>query len=529
MARAGPFCGYHGVVGQRGWIAALAAGLAAGVCALLAAVPAVATTAQPAGPLLLPSTDPFYKWTGSLRGVAPGTVLRSRTVPFMTGYLTLPFTTTQVLYRTTGEFGQPTVTVATVIRPLMTSTKLVSYQMAYDSLGPQCDPSYTVQGGNQGYGSNEAESVLAAAYAALGDTVVLPDYEGEHLDWLAGREEGYNTLDGIRAAENALKLPATTSVGMVGYSGGAIATEFASELAPSYAPSLQIVGVAEGGVLADIEHNLSYVNGSRDWSGVLPAVLVALDRSLGVRNIGQYESTYGTELTNDVSDQCINSFLGSYPGLTIQKLAKPQYANVFSIPSVVKVANGLIMGRGGAPKWPVFIGVGDVDGTGDGVMIAGDDEGLAHTYCERGVPVQFSEYRGDDHVHAVVPFEESALTFLSNLLAGGLAVDDCGSIGVGNSLAPLPVPVVTVRFAGAGRARRSIRVEVVTTAGPMRRLVLELHRGPNLVLSHTLPQITGRPSGVVLRPVTGRFAPGRYTLTIRQADTTVAEQQFTIG
>ncbi len=49
---------------------------------------------------------------------------------------------------------------------------------------------------------------------------------------------------------------------MVGYSGGSIATEFASELAPKYAPELNIVGVAEGGIPVDFAHNLTYINGS---------------------------------------------------------------------------------------------------------------------------------------------------------------------------------------------------------------------------------------------------------------------------
>ncbi len=35
--------------------------------------------------------------------------------------------------------------------------------------------------------------------------MVDTDYEGTNLDWGAGQESGYNTLDGVRAAENLLK------------------------------------------------------------------------------------------------------------------------------------------------------------------------------------------------------------------------------------------------------------------------------------------------------------------------------------
>ena len=74
-------------------------------------------------------------------------------------------------------------------------------------------------------------------YLAAGFTVVVPDYEEEQFANDAGQEEGYATLDGIRAAEHRLGVPeASTPVGLVGFSGGATATDYATELAPTYAP-----------------------------------------------------------------------------------------------------------------------------------------------------------------------------------------------------------------------------------------------------------------------------------------------------
>jgi len=41
--------------------------------------------------------------------------------------------------------------VTTVVKPLLTiGTRIIAYQTAYDALGPECDPSYTLQGGNPG-------------------------------------------------------------------------------------------------------------------------------------------------------------------------------------------------------------------------------------------------------------------------------------------------------------------------------------------------------------------------------------------
>ncbi|HEY5318467.1 MAG TPA: lipase family protein, partial [Solirubrobacteraceae bacterium] len=407
---------------------------------------------------VLPSSDPFYTYSGTtpLAQIAPGTVLKSRSIQASVSGNASPFSAEQVLYRTTGEQGQPTVTVTTILKPLIAvlGTKIVAYQTAYDGLGSGCDPSYTLAGGNSSYSTAQEEATIIEGYLAAGYTVDVSDYEGTNLEWAAGQESGYGTLDGIRATENALGAPSSTPVAMVGYSGGSIATEWASELAQSYSPALHILGVAEGGIPVDFAHNLTYVNGSPSWSGVIPAVLVALSRAFGF-DLSTYLSPYGETVTGQVADECINNFLGSYPGLTIQQLLKPQYQNVLAIPVFAKIINQLTMGTvPGHPAGPLFMAVGNQDGTGDGVMIAADVEALAHKYCQEGVPVTFSEYNGLDHTDASIPFEASALTFLTGLFAGLPAANGCGSIGVGNSLAPLPVsaapgcPLATGKLSG---------------------------------------------------------------------------------
>lgn len=95
---------------------------------------------------------------------------------------------------------------------------------------------------------------------------------------------------------------------------------------------------------------------------------------------------------------------------------------------------------GGTPAEPLLLGVGDSDGTGDGIMIDGDVQALAHEYCQRGVSVTFTVYPGLPHSDAAVPFEAQALAFLEGRFNGDPAPNGCTSIGQGNSLAPLPQP-----------------------------------------------------------------------------------------
>ena len=346
--------------------------IAAYVALVSAAAAGAASSAPP-----LPTSDPFYSYSGSLASVAPGTILKQRAVTLVDAGQSVPVTAVQVLYRTTGQLGQPTATVATILEPATGTAdpKLVSYQMAYDALGAQCDPSYTMRGGMPPGGTtNTDEEQFVLGLVAAGDTVVVPDYEGTHLDWSAGQESGYNTLDGIRAAENLLKLRPSIPTVMVGYSGGSIATEFASELAPRYAPTLKFAGVAEGGIPVDLAHNLDYINGSPSWSSIIPAVLVSLGRAFGF-DLEPYLSLYGLKLIKQVGDECINNFIGVWPHLKVQQLLKPAFQNILTIPAVVKIDNDLIMSRTGTPTEPLLMGVGDADGTGDGVMVTRTSRG----------------------------------------------------------------------------------------------------------------------------------------------------------
>jgi hypothetical protein len=462
----------------------------------------------------LPSQDPFYSYSGSLARVAPGTVLKTRSVTISNAAMTVPFSASQVLYRTTGELGQPTLAVATVIKPLVAApAKVVSYQAAYDGLGSQCDPSFTLQGGSSGTSTASAEEQVIMAYVAAGDTVVVPDYEGIDLEWGAGQTSGYSTLDGIRAAEQMLGVGATsTPVALVGYSGGSIATEFATELQPAYAPSLDLVGAAEGGIPVDSAHNLSYINGSQSWSGVIPAVLVGLARAFKI-DISKYSSPYGIQVAGQVKDECIGSFYGNYPGLTIQHLLKPRYRNFFAIPQIARITNHLTMSTSGTPKVPLFIGVGNSDGTGDGVMIARDDQELAHIYCGRGVPVQFKQYTGQDHIGAAFQFEPAAVAFVSERLAGMPFQDGCGSITAGNSLAPLPV--LEVRVTGQGA------ISLRTSSGMLGGVVVRI-RGGHRVLRSSPRRVTHAWKTFLQAP------SGRDSVTVTEAGTTLYARHLTI-
>ena len=434
------------------------------VLALLTA--AVTTALAPAVPaaaadIPLPSQDPFYRYTGAtpLAKVEPGTVLKTREVTLAADTNATPLPATQLLYRTSDELGRPTATVTTVVVPptATVTPNVIAYLSFYDSLADKCDPSYTLRGGDPGPNNQQltdAEQAFVQLYYATGNVVTVPDFEGPGLHWTAGHESGYGTLDAVRATEAFLGAPTTTKVGLTGYSGGSIAADWAAELAPTYAPELNVVGVAAGGVPVHFFHNLTYINGSDGWSGIMPAVLVALGRAYGL-DLDAYLNDYGKSLVKKDATGCIGDFNGTHPGLTIEKMLKPQYKDPRNVRPFVDVINKLIMGTvPGHPKPPMFLAVGNNGSSvGDDIMVTKDVEALAHQYCAQGMTVQYEEYDGFAHSEAAVRFEPRAVQFLVQRFAGLPATNDCATVGPGNSLAPVSyVPPKASQGSGSSSA-----------------------------------------------------------------------------
>jgi len=425
--------------------------------ALVATTAALIAPSQASAASLPPDQDPFYVYDGStpLADVAPGTVLKTRTGSV--AFQTFTANWTQLLYRTRTQLGEPTVTATTVLRPPvpLPVTRVVSYQSFYDALTTRCQPSYALNGGpsNSLY---ENETKFYQALLAQGYTVITSDFESQDPTFGTGPIYGYETLDGIRAAFNSpdVGLPDGTKVGMLGYSGGAIATQWATELAPTYAPDVdsKLIGSAMGGVFVHPMHNLHYVDGADGgWDDVMPLALIGIARAFKL-DLTPYLSDWAKAEFPKIDRDCIGEH--SYDHLTFSQLVKPQYADPTTIKPFVDTANKLIMGNNSTPSVPLFIREGTdgasegtqpdpVYGDGDGVMLVKDVRALTHKYCEAGVPIDYLEVpfgHGNTGAETLV----DSIAWLQTRFAGVPAVENtCGVVAAlpRNSLAPTELTV----------------------------------------------------------------------------------------
>jgi len=387
-----------------------------------------------AGPPPLPSQDAFYSYTGTkpLKDIPRGAILKRRAIHVSFGTTSTPISAEQLLYRTTDQLGHPSVTVTTVIEPAVAlAPKIVGYLSFYDGLGDQCDPSYTIHGGQPDPMTEqqaEEEELLVTFYLAHGFTVTIPDFEGEGLHWMAGRESGYGTLDALRATETYMHAPASTPIGLSGYSGGAVAADWASELAPAYAPTLHIAGVAEAGIPVNYMHLFSYINGTTVYSAAIPGILLGVARAYHL-DLAPYLSAYGAKVIAAEKDVCIDQMFGRFPGLTIQAMMKPRYRNFFDVPIFKHMFDAQRMGTASThPRASLLMANGNSDGAGDGVMNAGDVKALAQQYCDEGVPVDYQEYKGASHETAGAYFDPQTALFFLATLSGAPWANNCNSL-----------------------------------------------------------------------------------------------------
>jgi Secretory lipase len=283
-----------------------------------------------------PADDPFYRPPAGFEAAAPGTVLATRPVTVKGLGLDVPVDATQFLVRSSDAHDAPTAVVGTLMVPRAPyvggNRPLVSYQPATDSLGDQCNPSYKLRTGT------EYELPLMMQALTHGWAVVVTDYEGPQNAFAAGRMAGHGVLDGIRAAET---LPDTglaggdTPVGLWGYSGGGLATSWAAELQPGYAPELTIAGVASGGTPSDLEAAVHQIDGGAA-SGLVLLASTGLTRAypemLALLNDA------GREMVVRIGDMCVGEAVSAFPYRHLnefttskQPLAEPVAMSVLEI------------------------------------------------------------------------------------------------------------------------------------------------------------------------------------------------------
>jgi hypothetical protein len=395
----------------------MAAALLAAIAAM--AVAAALPTAASAEAPLDPDLDPFYKAPPKLKRAKPGTVLRWREATFRANGEPQPNRAWQLLYRTNDAKDRPEAAVTTIILPTSPSPlggrlPVVSYQTAEDSLGTQCAPSYTLRTGT------EREIPLIQQALGRGWAVVAPDYEGPESQYGAGRQAGHAVLDSIRAVRRfkpAGLAAKQARVGIWGYSGGGLATAWAAEMAPGYAPKLRVAGFAAGGVPPDIEAVARQIDGG-PFAGILFGAAQGIERAYPGMRIREILNEEGRRLYEEIADACVDEITRAGAFKRSDELTT--VPDPISLPRVQRVLARNHLGQE-TPTAPLYIYHAIFD---ELIPIADVDE-LVAGYCAAGATVSYRRDPASEHVSLVVSGALDALAYLSDRFAGEAAPSTC--------------------------------------------------------------------------------------------------------
>ena len=391
-----------------------------------------AALADPLGDFLDPSQDPalaaatplgepWFDPPPGYESLPPGTVLNTRNVTV--GPLITPVHSTQILYRTTDSKNRPVAAATTVIVPTAPwagagSRPVVAYNMAINSLGHTCAPSWTLPRGL----AKEIPAVqlfLAKNYA-----VVVTDHEGPRQAYAAGRMAGHAVLDALRAMVRLpeLGLPAQSPIAMTGYSGGAIASGWAAQLEPTYAPDVNIVGTAIGGPPVDYRILLSSMNGTNGASTLFLAAVTGVAREYP--EIFQLMNANGLRLAQLAKDMCVTLLAPGGVVAPIPVQALSDVPNVDRTPIAEEVIRHTRMGGDLAPTTPVFI----YQGQHEFWIPREGAERLYDEWCANGAEVRLELYAGE-HVIVALSGVPGSHRWIDDRLAGIPAPEGCSSFG----------------------------------------------------------------------------------------------------
>ncbi|WP_424187471.1 lipase family protein [Actinokineospora sp. G85] len=395
-----------------------------------AVVQAPASSAAPAAPAQSVSAaaaadnepqDPdFYVPPNPLPQGKPGDIIRSKQTK--TGAYTDRITSWKVMYLSTDALGAPIAVTGTILVPKgkdPKTTPVVSFAVGTHGPAFRCTPSYQMELGVL----YEAPAVLD--FIKEGWSVAVTDYEGygpnpSDTTYVTGKSEGNAVLDAVRAGQRLgeVGFAADAKVLLRGYSQGGGASLWAAQAQPTYAPELNVLAVAAGGVPADLTQVALTMDGKRG-SGFLLYALYGLDNAYPDLKLDSYLNDAGRKVLSELeSGACTVELLSTYANKKLLDLTTS--SPVLTPPWLARVAENKL--------GPVKIGmpVYQYMGAQDELVAPSQQRKLRTDLCANGTSVQFKEFQSD-HITLVYRGNKDALDFMKARLAGTAPTPNCGA------------------------------------------------------------------------------------------------------
>ncbi|WP_030325503.1 lipase family protein [Streptomyces sp. NRRL B-3229] len=394
--------------------------------ASVAARPAAACTAADADVYTPPASVP----------ATPGTVLACRSVTLSQVPGGIPMAAWKVLYSSTDNQGRPVAVSGTLAVPTAPWTgtgarPVVAFHPGTLGLGPQCAFSKQLAGAFQDeYEGDNIAALLKAGYAVAA-TDGAGYLDGQTHRYVAGADSGHALLDIARAAPAVpgSGLSRQAKVGLWGYSEGGAASLWAAQLAAGYAPELNVVGDASGGVPGDLKQVATALDGGA-FSGFLADAALGIQAAYPALPFDSLLNDQGKEAVRTAKSVClvgtVTALAGrslkdfTTAGLTLDQLYQQRGSDGRTWGQVLDAQKlGVNLGT-----YRIGFPVLQYRGALDEVIPTATEDAVRTAYCAAGVRTGWKIYPGD-HLLTDNQAVGDVVSWLGDRFAGRAAQNDC--------------------------------------------------------------------------------------------------------
>ncbi len=388
---------------------ALVVALAACTASVLGMVPAGATPKE--SPRQAPSGRAFYLPPDPLPEGAPGTLIWSAPFKAIPGAQAW-----KVLYHSRAIDGSDVAVSGVVVAPTDTAPHggrpVISWAHGTHGIADQCAPSRT--------GNMVSRLPSIGKLIAQGYVVVATDYEGLGTPgthpYLVGESEAHGVLDIVKAAHQIRETDANDKTFVWGQSQGGQAALFAGEIAPTYAPDLDLLGVISGAPVTDAAAMFPAASTIPSTLGFAVMGMIGMQAAYPDAKVSDVLTPAALEKAKIVDEKCYGAVLSAFKQPVDQVIAHnpadvQPFPAVFADDSPGKVAT----------QAPMLV----YQGLSDDVVYQTFTKTYVEKACGLGNTVDYETYSGEGHYDENAVAEKDILEWMQARLAGIAATSNC--------------------------------------------------------------------------------------------------------
>ncbi|MFD0687669.1 lipase family protein [Actinomadura fibrosa] len=402
--------------------------------------PQAAAAPAPAG---CTATDAeIYAAPAAVTG-SPGDLLACREAKLTNIPGDVPMKAWKVRYVSTDAKGARIAVTGTVAIPTAAWTKggsrpTVAFNPGTLGSGPQCAFSKQLAGEYVDmYEGGNLQLFLHAGYAvAATDGVGYLD--GQVHTYMVGANAGHALLDIVRTSRRIPggTLAADGKVGISGYSEGGAASLWGAQLAASYAPELNVVGAAAGGVPGDLRLTAKQLNGSL-FAGFLADALVGLNAAYPEMPFTELMNEQGARAIKDVRANCLYGTLAVFLGARVENFSKDKLSldQIYALKGPGGVTWGEIVDRqklgvdigrpGSGAKYTIGFPVFQYRGWLEEIIPHETEDATRAAYCAAGITTTWKTTYPTEHLSTDWGAAGDVTSFLGDRFEGKPVQGDC--------------------------------------------------------------------------------------------------------